>query len=106
MNEPSTLTVRFLLAARQLQLVEERYKDRRPGSFEAQDAESDFHLYAGTATRGTICVAPALSEWIATQLQKEASVAKERRKAREERALARPKGKGKDKNQGKDKEGE
>ena len=32
------------------------------GSFEAQDAESDFHLYAGTSTRGTIRVCPSRSK--------------------------------------------
>jgi hypothetical protein len=76
-------------AARQVQLVEERWKDRLIGSAENQDAMVDMHLYSGQATRGTICVAPQLQEWISEELRKEFSVAKERRKAREERALTR-----------------
>jgi hypothetical protein len=76
-------------AARQVQLVEERWKDRLIGSAENQDALVDMHLYSGQATRGTICVAPQLQEWISEELRKEFSVAKERRKAREERALTR-----------------
>jgi len=88
-NAPNLASAEHL--CRQLQLVEERYKDRRPGSFEGHDAEADFHLYAGSETRGILRVAPALSKWVAEQLQCEAAVAKERRKACEERALARPK---------------
>ena len=37
---------------------------------------------------GTV-ISPKLSEWIGAEMQKEASIAKERRKAREERALSR-----------------
>ena len=47
------------------------------------------HLFLGTAeTRGNVCVAPLLQNWIGEELAKEAAAAKERRKAREERALA------------------
>ena len=41
--------------------------------------------------RGNTCVQPELSEWLATELAKEAAVLKERRNAREERALRAPK---------------
>ena len=79
-------------ACRQLQAVEERWKDRVVGSSEAQGAQADLALYAGQQTRANLCIAPQLSAWISDQLRAESSIAKERRKAREERALARPKG--------------
>jgi len=78
-------------AARQLQLVEERHKDRVVGSVESQDLHRELHLYAGGSTRGNLCICPALEEWISEQLRHEAAINKERRKAREERLLARPK---------------
>ena len=40
-------------------------------------------------SRGNICVAPALRDHLAQELQKEMAVAKERRKAREESQFAR-----------------
>ena len=78
-------------AARQLQAVEERWKDRAIGSNESLEAQADIALYAGQQTRGNLCICPALAEWISTELRSEAAISKERRKAREERALARPK---------------
>ena len=52
----------------------------------------DAHLYLGASSaRGGFCTCPDSQEWIAEELRKESSVAKERRKAREERALLRPK---------------
>ena len=73
---------------RQLQLIEEKWKDR----FGQSDgsAEDNTHLYLG-AQHGHICVCPALQAHIADELRKEAAVSKERRKAREERQLAKPK---------------
>eukprot|EP00974_Lingulodinium_polyedra_P097645 9465705-Lingulodinium_polyedra.AAC.1 len=78
-------------AARQLQLVEEKWKDRTSSSADSQEQQQDMYLYAGRATRGNLCICPLLQEWVAAELAKEYSVAKEKRKAREERALARPK---------------
>ena len=73
---------------RQIQMVEERWRDRVAGS--ADDLASEATLFSGSITRGTICVCPALQLWVAEELKRESSVAKERRKAREERALGRP----------------
>ena len=74
--------------ARQIQLTEERWKERLIPS---TDQEGDSYLYLGRSTRGSLCIAPQLTEWLSEELRKEYAVAKERRKAREERALARPK---------------
>jgi hypothetical protein len=41
-------------------------------------------------TRGSLCICPELSAWIAGELSKESAVMKEKRKAREERALQKP----------------
>ncbi len=89
------------IVARQLQLIEEKYKEKLLTAH--GDAGEDSHLFMGTrGTRGGLCVCPDLQAWIAGELQKESAVLKERRKAREERTLARPKGGG---NPGKDKGG-
>ena len=76
--------------ARQLQLCEERYKDKIVSSRAlGSGGEEQFFFTGMQATRG-IMVAPALSEWIAKQLSAESAIAKERRKAREERLLVHP----------------
>ena len=75
----------------QLQLVEERQRERALGNKknqQQQGAAADSHLYLGGGEfRGNACVAPALSEWISEELRKESSVLKENRQAREERRL-------------------
>ena len=83
------------LIARQIQMVEEKYKERLQGSSSSSGhPQSDSFLYMGTSlTRGTVCICPALMEFVSGELQKETSILKERRKAREERTLARPKAK-------------
>jgi hypothetical protein len=75
--------------ARQVQMSEERWKDRVHSTTDAATS-LDAHLYGGMISKGSLCICPALQLWIATELSKEASVAKERRKAREERQLAKP----------------
>ncbi|CAK0789434.1 unnamed protein product [Prorocentrum cordatum] len=67
------------LAARSLQLIEEKYRDRLSGNAHTEAADS--HLYYGTDM-----------EWISAELGRECAALTERRKAREERLLARPKG--------------
>lgn len=84
-------------ASRQLQLVEERWRERAIGSSDGLDHQ-DIAVFSGRATRGNLCICLALEEWVAAELQKEYAVSKERRKAREERALARPKAAGKSAN--------
>ena len=89
------------LVARQIQLCEERErdaalavsggKDKKKEQALKVDLSAEHHLYMGGGhTRGNLCICPLLSEWIALELQKEASVLKERRKAREERGLRAP----------------
>ena len=52
--------------------------------------DEDSFLYMGTGrTRGLIMICPALEEFVAQELAKEAATAKERRKLREERAAAK-----------------
>ena len=84
------------LVARQIQLLEERQRERKPPANELVDS----HLYMGDgASRDNLCVCPDLQDWISTELHKEMSVHKERRKAREERTLLakdRKNGKGDD----------
>ena len=71
-------------------MIELKHKDRLISSGNG-GVEDDQHLYLGTGqTRGLIMLAPALEEWVAGELGKEASAAKERRKMREERALTKP----------------
>ena len=87
------------LMVRQIQVVEERWKDRFLGSRDDNDMDQNMHLYmglgAGVGARCALCICPLLSDHISKELAKEASVSKERRKAREERQLAKPKGKSK-----------
>ena len=80
------------LVARQLQLCEERYRDKILGTKVGEEGQRDEHYYfTGMATTRGLMVAPALSTWISEQIARENAIAKERRKAREERSLARPK---------------
>ena len=87
LNRPNVAAAE--LAARDLQVAGERYRERIAGN---SDDRLDSHQARGTdLARGNLCIMPALTEWIASELPKEYSVMKERRKAREERILARPK---------------
>ena len=80
------------LIMRQIMLTEERLKDKFATG--GPDGFDEHHLYSGQKQRFSLCIDPALSEWVAKEVAKESVVMKERRKAREERALARPKAKG------------
>ena len=75
--------------ARQVQLVEEKWKDRFLGA--NPEASMEALLFGGVGNRSMLCICPALTEYIAEEMRKEAAVMKERRKAREERAAAKPK---------------
>lgn len=77
---------------RNLQLVEERWKEKVVGQSDG-GVMQDAHIFTGQQTRGTLCICPKLSEWVAEELKKESAVLKERRKAREEHLLAKPKAK-------------
>ena len=81
-------------ASRQVQMVEEKWKDRCVGVADADNGFGEMHLFSGKQTRGNLCLCPALVGWISDQLKDEAAIGKERRKAREERALVKPKKEG------------
>ena len=78
---------------RQLQMVEERWKERMAPS-DALDSETNMHLFLGQSTRGNLCIAATLQQFIAEQLTAETVVTKDRRKACEERAFTKPKKEG------------
>ena len=71
---------------RQIQMVEEKYKDKVAGG----DDSLEQALFSGQAHRSGLCLCPALTEWMGTEMRGEAALMKERRKAREERALKKP----------------
>jgi hypothetical protein len=79
----------FGLICRQLQTVEERFKEKFTVS---NDASIDLYLMSGSTSRASLCICPALSSWVAAEAAKDTAVLKERRKAREERALLKPTG--------------
>ena len=71
------------LLARRFQLIEEKYRHRFPqhDTKNTMDPESDAGLFLGLGTASSfgrllVCVMPALSEYIGTELGKEAAVSK------------------------------
>jgi hypothetical protein len=71
------------LLARRFQLIEEKYRHRLPqhDAKNTMDPESDAGLFLGLGTassfgRLSVCVMPALSEYIGTELGKEAAISK------------------------------
>ncbi len=104
--------VSFELLIRRFQLIEERYRHKLPQMAEAKgtalDGEQDASLFLGLGTQAmagrlAVCVMPALSEFIAGELGKEAALNKGRVKAHELRQQikrlqtpAKAKGGGKD----------
>ena len=93
LNAPILATIELMV--RQIQSVEEKWKDRCARSQDRGDVDPHLHLCmglrAGVGSRGGLCICPAPSEHIAKQLQKDAAASKERRRAREEPQLAIPK---------------
>lgn len=75
------------LVVRAIQRIEERHKLKITATDDA--GESALFMGAGGGMRAGLVVSPKLTEWIGSEMQKEALVAKERRKAREERQLSR-----------------
>ena len=80
------------LVCRLIQICEDKLSHRFDDSH--GDAGSDYYLMSGAQSGSQLCICPELRAWIASEVQKESSVLKERRKAREERVLANPKKKG------------
>ena len=78
------------LIARRAQLIELKYRDKVIGGGMGGTVDEDSFLYMGTGrTRGLLMISPALEEYVAGELSKETSAAKERRKLREERGAAK-----------------
>ena len=75
------------LIARAIQRIEEKHKMKLAAVDDA--GESAFFMGAAGGSRVGSVVSPKLTEWVGSEMHKEAAVAKERRKAREERTLAR-----------------
>ena len=72
---------------RQVQLTEEKWKDRVLGN--QNEGASEAAMFSGVGQR-TLCIAPQLQDWMTEELRKESAILKERRKAREERNLLKP----------------
>ena len=70
----------FELISRRMQLIEEKYKMRLPQMDKnVLDPESDAGIFLGLGThsmagRNTVCVMPALAEYIGEELNREASI--------------------------------
>jgi len=83
----------FEAIARRYQLWEETYSaalQAAEAGPEGSDWLDERHIFLGNErSRGHALVAPELEQWVATRLQAESAVLKERRKGREERLLAR-----------------
>ena len=75
------------MIVRALQRIEEKHKFKLSAVDDA--GESALFMGSSSGSRVGSIICPKLTEWIGSEMQKEALVAKERRKAREERALAR-----------------
>ena len=78
------------LIARAIQRIEEQHKMKLASLEDA--GESALFLGSSGGSRVGTCISPKLSEWMGSEMQKEAAIAKERRKAREERLLSRKQG--------------
>lgn len=75
------------MIVRNLQRIEEKRKFKLCSVDDAGEGALFMGATSGVRTGSIICPRP--TEWIGSEMQKEAMVAKERRKAREERALSR-----------------
>ena len=78
------------LVARRAQLIELKYRDKVVGGGMGGTVDEYVFLYMGAGrTRGLLMISPALEEYVAGELFKETSAAKERRMLREERVAAK-----------------
>ena len=75
------------LVARQVQVIEQRFKDRFT---EGIGQDYDHYLMSGTPSSQQLCISPALESWVAAEAARDTAILKERRKAREERNLVKP----------------
>ena len=72
---------------REIHMIEEKCSEKLRSRPQLSD-ESDLRL-GMTLSKGNVCMAPALREFVAGEMRDVASIFKERRKAREERHLQR-----------------
>ena len=80
----------FELLVRELQVIEERHKDRLGGgSHDTVDRRNEYEILMGTTMDASHCMMPALRQYLASEVGKQMMIDKERRKAREERELSR-----------------
>ena len=80
----------FELLVRELQVIEERHKDRLGGgSRDSVDRRNEYEILMGTTMDASHCMMPALRQYLASEVGKQMMIDKERRKAREEREPSR-----------------
>ena len=83
--------------SRQLQMIEEYYRDSGAKGTANVGHGGDAHLFMGTsAMRDGLCVMPAVQDRVADELRIENAVLKGKRETREERILNKPPGGGQD----------
>jgi hypothetical protein len=85
LDAPSLASLELLF--RQIQVCEDALKHKFANSAGSSDSTFDRHLMAGTSSNSSLCICPALMEWMSHENSKSSSIEKERRKAREERTL-------------------
>ena len=68
------------LAYRQIQIIDEEHL-KHCFSKDQGNHGTDYTLMTSIASRGVLCICPALSEWIADEFRKTTAIDKERRKA-------------------------
>ena len=96
LDAPSLASLELLF--RQIQVCEDALKHKFANSAGSSDSTFDRHLMAGTSSNSSLCICPALMEWMGHENSKCSAIEKERRKAREERILllkSRQQGQGK-----------
>ena len=77
------------ILARSTQMTQYRCKERILGASSSTHEDEAFLFLGSDPTRGNLCIAPSLNNFIGQELAKEALASKEQRKAREERAPSR-----------------
>lgn len=79
----------FEALARSLQMVHWKWRERAISSGPGGLDDASYFFFGSDSSRGKLCIAPAMQDYITDELHKEALASKEARQAREERALLR-----------------
>ena len=70
----------FELLVRELQVIEERHKDRLGGgSNDTMDRRNEYEILIGTTMDASHCMMPALRQYLASEVGKQMMIDKERR---------------------------